>query len=300
MSERIDMSDESESTEPTLYFVRARGKTMGPFSLERLQTMRTRGQLSRVHEVSTDKQDWQSAANLDALAAAKAPDEDGSADNQDSSFQNESAPLRNSIGPPPPAGGKASWYYHAGGETHGPVSLIELRTLVSNRQVTSEDLVWKDGLADWLAIPDVPELRQSLSGSSPASPLSQPMHSYDSAPGPNNHSQSKDAPLPRTSGLAISGLSLGVLGISFSLLSGVALLMSSIAVLILASLALALGFLSVFSIIFSAVALKDINQSRGTLTGKGIAISGLVIGIAGTLAWAGWLFLLIESTRIPT
>lgn len=294
------MTDESESEEPSQYFIRAKGKTTGPFSLERLQIMRNRGQLSRVHEVSIDKQVWQSAANLDALAAASAPNDHGTADGHESGFQEETAPPWNGVGPSPPAGSKATWYYHAGGTTHGPVSFVDLRTLVSNRQVTAEDLVWKDGYSDWLPVPDVPELGQALSGNMPSNYPTQPSYGYNSAPPPNNNFPTQEAPLPRTSGLAITGLSLGVLGIAFSLLSGVALMMSSIAVLILASLALAFGFLSVFSIIFSAVALKDINQSRETLTGKGIAIGGLVIGILGTLAWAGWLFLLIESTRVST
>lgn len=292
------MSDENATAEPPQYFIRARGKTMGPFSLERLRTMRSRGQLSRVHEISTDKQNWHSAANLDVLVAANGSGGVGATDEQEMSLKQESAPAQGESGPPAPAGSKAVWYYHVGGEMHGPVSLMELRGLVSSRQLTSDDLVWKDGLADWLAVPDVPELRQSFSGNGASGHASQPTSGHDLAPG--HHSSSRDAPLPRTSGLAITGLALGVLGITFSLLSGIAILKSSIAIVILASLSLTFGFLSVFSIIFSAVALKDINQSRGTLTGKGIAVAGLVMGIVGTLLWAAWLLYLIDLARLPT
>jgi len=45
-----------------LYFVRIRGRVQGPFDLEKLQQMVRRGRLSRIHELSSDRKSWCSAA----------------------------------------------------------------------------------------------------------------------------------------------------------------------------------------------------------------------------------------------
>ena len=61
---------------------------------------------------------------------------------------------------------------------------------------------------------------------------------------------------PKTSGLAIASLVLGILWLY--------------------------GVGSVLAIIFAAVAKKNINQSNGWVTGGGMATAGLVLGIIGT------------------
>src|SRR5438270_1005387 len=49
------------------FFVRSRGKVLGPFDLEQLKALRNRGQLRRFHEVSQDRQSWVPAASLTEL-----------------------------------------------------------------------------------------------------------------------------------------------------------------------------------------------------------------------------------------
>ena len=59
-----------------LYFIRNRGRVLGPFSVDRLNSLRARGQFSRVHEVSVDRVNWFPGSSLDHLFAsesAKAP-----------------------------------------------------------------------------------------------------------------------------------------------------------------------------------------------------------------------------------
>ncbi|PQO28215.1 GYF domain-containing protein [Blastopirellula marina] len=290
------MSDENGTAETSQYYIRARGKIMGPFSLERLQTMRSRGQLSRIHEISVDKQNWQTAASF----MFSAPADEGynlSADEEQDPLEKASQASSDSK-PPEPIGNKAAWYYHVAGEMNGPVSIMDLRSLVSSRQLTSGELVWREGFADWIPISDVPELRHLTSGMQSHPGTSQTMAHMSSSDVSMGQTSGQHIPHPRTSGLAITGISLGVLGLSFSVLSAVAQLLSSVAVLLLVSFALAFGFFSIFSIIFSAVALKDISQSRGHLTGQGLASAGLITGIMGTIGWAFWLFYFIDITRV--
>lgn len=42
------------------------------------------------------------------------------------------------------------WYYAKGGEQRGPVSAAALKDLVASGQLATTDLVWKQGMADWV------------------------------------------------------------------------------------------------------------------------------------------------------
>ena len=70
--------------------------------------------------------------------------------------------------------------------------------------------------------------------------------------------------LPKTSGLAIASLVLGVFWLY--------------------------GLGSVLAVIFGSVALRNINRSNGWVTGKGMAIAGLVLGIIGLIVFAILIF----------
>jgi hypothetical protein len=52
----------------------------------------------------------------------------------------------------------AQWYYAEEGEQQGPVSLAEMIRLVGAKRVKSDDLVWCDGMADWLPAGEVAAL----------------------------------------------------------------------------------------------------------------------------------------------
>src|SRR5689334_6814853 len=57
----------------------------------------------------------------------------------------------------------AQWYYSKGGEQKGPVEQQELQRLLSTGEVKSSDLVWRDGLANWQAASQIPELAATAS-----------------------------------------------------------------------------------------------------------------------------------------
>ena len=51
-----------------------------------------------------------------------------------------------------------TWYYAVAGRQFGPVSTDGLISKKIGRQIASTDLVWKDGMAEWLPFREVPEL----------------------------------------------------------------------------------------------------------------------------------------------
>lgn len=101
------------------YFIRVRGRVLGPYDVAQLKTLRARGQFSRANEVSTDRQAWQSAGTIEHLFASPAKADK----RQEASADSTAAPSR-----PAPATATATrneaagWYYAVGTEQYGPVS----------------------------------------------------------------------------------------------------------------------------------------------------------------------------------
>jgi hypothetical protein len=108
-------------------------------------------------------------------------------------------------------------------------------------------MVWRNGLPNWLPAHQAPELRFAVSAA--AAP---PGWSVGPMP---QQMQITYPQSPRTSGLAIASLVLGILGLC--------------------------GVGSLLATIFGAVAINQISRSNGAMTGKGMAIAGLVLGIIG-------------------
>ncbi len=88
------------------------------------------------------------------------------------------------------------WYYSKNGTQLGPVAQGELTSKLASGEVSPSDLVWKDGMADWIPASQVPELRvipaapsaPAMSGGpAPASvsPYSAPVSPYAPTSNPN-------------------------------------------------------------------------------------------------------------------
>jgi hypothetical protein len=68
------------------------------------------------------------------------------------------------------------WYYSKNGAQFGPIDQVELISKISSGEIYHSDLVWRDGMADWLPVSKVPEL---VLPSKPAQSLTP----YPQAPG---------------------------------------------------------------------------------------------------------------------
>ncbi len=68
----------------------------------------------------------------------------------------------------------ANWYYLKQGQRHGPTSDQELRKLVESGQLQASDLVWRQGLPEWVRADSVEELFPDL----PSSDFSEGLHLF--------------------------------------------------------------------------------------------------------------------------
>ncbi|MGA2253380.1 MAG: DUF4339 domain-containing protein [Thermoguttaceae bacterium] len=151
-------------------YLRVRGRVLGPYGLEKLQTLVRRGQLSRMHEVSTDGTHWVQASSYAELfvgAPVKliAPEvlnssppssqqANASTDIPLAGESSEAAQAR----PRTPSSAGRRWYYEHAGMQNGPVEEAVLRQLLLTGQLDSEALVWNEGMSQWAAASQIPGL----------------------------------------------------------------------------------------------------------------------------------------------
>lgn len=165
------------------WFVRLRNKVSGPYTTEQLRAMRRVGGLSRLHEISTDRENWEPATTFAdlfqekelVLPAKRSSDGSSSsvalpvssmpptfgADESPSTASKSGLPAP----PMPPRDDTPRWYYAKGTERTGPITLRELQKLVADGAVEQKDLVWHDGLSSWIPSARATELLPSLSTS---------------------------------------------------------------------------------------------------------------------------------------
>jgi GYF domain 2 len=145
------------------WYVRVRGKVLGPFGLAQLRALLDRGQFRRFHEISEDRQTWRSASTLTELFPVAGP------------AREEPAPAAN--GPTPPEAEEApppveEWIYVTNdGQQQGPVSREQLEVLRRAGTLHEATLVWKPGLDQWVALGSLPAVA-APAGAAPAGPRS--------------------------------------------------------------------------------------------------------------------------------
>lgn len=151
----------TDSSGDQRWYIRIRGRVLGPFDLAQLQLLKSRGQFTRLHEVSTDRRNWQPAAVLEKHSEPP-PADDTPEDSPESSPQPAAAPV---VQDQP-----LEWYYAQGQTQMGPVSLNKLQELMDYGQITKKDLAWSEGLPEWQPICKIPALQsicESASGRQP-------------------------------------------------------------------------------------------------------------------------------------
>ena len=149
------------------YFIRVRGRVSGPFDIAQLKSLRGRGQFSRAHEISIDQQTWQSAAMIEHLFGGSTP----VIATRPGASAGEAASAPRPVGSGPPGRPMLLiWHYSTGSEQTGPVAVAEIHRLIAAGMLTPDDVVWKEGMTDWLAIRDVAELQAGADSRGAAAP----------------------------------------------------------------------------------------------------------------------------------
>lgn len=168
----------------------------------------------------------------------------------------------------------ADWFYGKDGTQHGPVSEHELSSLSATGQIDGQTIIWRDGMADWLPMSQVPEFQSNTSNEG-----ANPYHSPQAYPGQAPAAQAY-APAAPTDGLSIAALICGILAIISCYIW---------------------GLFGLPAVICGHLSLKKIKNSPTPIAGKGMAIAGLICGYIGIvfqlLMIIGGIFLFMESKQ---
>ena len=148
------------------------------------------------------------------------------------------------------------WYYGSSAGQSGPVEESELRALIASGGVGPETLVWRDGMKDWQPLQAVPELRSDA------------VTPYQSAAAPGMYYPAYQIPVAPTSGLAIASMVCGIVGIITCYFA---------------------GLLGLPAVICGHLAMSQINGSSLPMSGRGMAIAGLVLGYLGIVMSVGFI-----------
>jgi hypothetical protein len=159
-----------------LYKIRWRGKVSGPHDLESLRSMLSRSEVSLLHEVLKEGR-WIPLEELVSRAPAKSESAQEPRQNSKSEVikpQGEEKPTASKAAPPPPPNDQ--YYLSKGGQQEGPYSITRLRDLATAQLVSADDVVWKEGMSNWVALSSIigPKAFERLIAREPQEWSSQP------------------------------------------------------------------------------------------------------------------------------
>lgn len=161
------------------------------------------------------------------------------------------------------------WYYAADGRQMGPVSEAALRGMLGSRQVSPNDLVWREGMSDWQPAGTRAELAQQT------------------APPPVTDTNLAPAPLPPRpfdAGMPTAALPNAPQVQDYQ---GMAIAAFVVSLVGIGCVGIILGPIA---IVLAAVAMNNMKRS-GNFKGKGLATAGLVIGIVDFGLFFAWMAL---------
>jgi hypothetical protein len=117
------------------YFIRFKGRVLGPLTKDKAVEMVKRGQVTRQHELSPDGTSWRNASEFTELFPQQ-KEVTAKVVETRSSVEEKTTP--------------SEWYVHVDGANQGPIDENVLKKLIAAGKVTGSSMVWKTGMADWL------------------------------------------------------------------------------------------------------------------------------------------------------
>jgi len=161
------------------YFTRIAGEISGPYSSVEVTNLVSNRRLGRMHQISTDRKTWQRAEEFPEFFFVVTPDVEDLVDRPkrpamaNPAIANEH-PVASTAAPPPsepaelqlapeqvaanvvptapPVRPIASWYFQYGADQEGPVPAADITEMLAQRRLGPDDMVWREGMADWSPI----------------------------------------------------------------------------------------------------------------------------------------------------
>ena len=147
-----------------VYYVRVRGRTLGPYELDTIRQMARKAQIGRSHEVSLDGMSWTSASTYREIFERPIPPTNDSVtttgNNGNAAVLMETTSQLLPEAHPPSSGVRSTmWHYTMNGQQQtAPIDQLSLINLIATGQVAPDDNVWNETMSDWASVAYVPQL----------------------------------------------------------------------------------------------------------------------------------------------
>lgn len=125
-----------------VYYINKGGKILGPFALQEVRDLGTKGQIISTDFVRKGYGPWIPATNIIGLISK--PTEPLPVPLISSTILNE------------------NWFAQTDGETIGPFSTSALIDLIKTSKLLVSDLVWKQGMTEWKQVSQIPEVNSAI------------------------------------------------------------------------------------------------------------------------------------------
>lgn len=151
------------------YFVKVRGRTLGPFNSSRMCQMIQQGHISRINHVSIDGNTWQTASEFPQLFQLTEQVQETSSGTKHSTDSPSKTSSQIPGDPPKDLDAEngqvpvlAQWYFGGANKPVGPVNSFAIQELIRQGKLTPQEVVWRNGMSGWATISQVPDFAQAL------------------------------------------------------------------------------------------------------------------------------------------
>jgi hypothetical protein len=179
-----------------------------------------------------------------------------------------------------------NWFYAKNGSQQGPLSTDEIKSRIAMGEIGPDDLAWCEGMADWLPIGQIPQLKIEA----PVKEEVPPPPVASAGPSPyQSPSTSAASPMPApvvpgqapSQGLAIGAMVCGILAFIGCCAWYLA------------------GPLALVAVVLGHIAISKIKSNPSANGGKGMARTGLILGylgLIGAILFAAFTFWFVTLT----
>jgi hypothetical protein len=181
-------------------FVQIHGRTVGPFTLDRAQEMKRRGQITATSRLSADGVSWVDGSSFEPLFPPETP--------APRSYSTERPVARSaSISPLD----EHPCFVHVGGQQLGPMPYTLARDHYWRGDYPPDALLWREGMADWQRLDSLFGQR-TLAPANPSNFTPEPL-----SPNQPTSASAADSILPFTFGMGLfCAVCAGLVGILIS------------------------------------------------------------------------------------
>jgi hypothetical protein len=119
------------------YYIRFKGRVLGPLTIEKTKELAKRGQITKQHELSPDGVAWKQAQEFQEIFVT---DREVVAQATTNEKQKKSSEVEVA---------QEEWFAHFDDSNQGPVDLQTMKNWIALGKVNQETMVWRSGMAEW-------------------------------------------------------------------------------------------------------------------------------------------------------